>query len=143
MVGIPLMIFIVLFFLYKSNTFAPLYSAFPANLVIALAVIIILAGISAFLYYFKKLPAARNGVNLREKLTVYYRICFVQFTILSIVSVTDLGLYLISGHKLFAGVYILLLIMLALNNPSYYNVVGNLKLLKDEREIMKNNLKIA
>lgn len=139
MVGIPLTLFIVVFLLYRSNTFEPILSSFPQNLVVVFSIVLITLGSLAFLYYFKKLPSAKKGENLRVKLTVYYKICYVQFALLSMISVVDLTLYFLSGHKLFAAVYILLLIMLALNNPSYYNVVGNLKLLKDEREIMKKN----
>jgi|GEM_PF-4346480 len=139
MVGIPLTLFIIVFLLYRSNTFEPIVPTFPQNMVMILSVALVIAGTLAFLYYFKNLPSAKKGANLRAKLTVYYKICYVQFALLSLISVADLVLYFLSGHKLFAAVYILLLIMLALNNPSYYNVVGNLKLLKDEREIMKKN----
>ena len=142
-VGIPLFIFIIIFFLYRSNNFEPIYDGLSPEIVQLASLILIILGALAFIYYFRHLPKARKGKNLREKLNVYYSVCFTQFAMISVVSIIDLILFFVSGHKLFAGVYILLLIMLALNNPSYYNVVGNLKLLKEEREIMKNNKNIA
>ncbi len=142
-VGIPLVIFVVVFLLYRGNTFEPIYEGLSLKTIQILCALLVLAGGLAFIYYFKNLPKAKQGQNLREKLTVYYQICFVQFSILSFISIIDLLLFFLSGHKLFAGAYVLLLIMLSLNNPSYYNVVGNLKLLKEERDIMKNNKNIA
>lgn len=143
LVGIPLTIFLVLYLIFRQHTFTAYYTTMSDLLIKILASTFLLAGLSSFIFYFKKLPAARNGSSLRNKLEQYYLICITKFSWLMVVSLLNLTFYFLTSHAFFAGVYILLLIMFALNNPSYYNVVGNLKLKKEEREIMKNNSAIS
>ena len=139
MVGIPLTIFLVLYLLFRQNTYTSIYPNMPEFLINILAVIFIIAGITSFIFYFKKLPFAQKASTLRAKLEQYYQICYYKFSMLLVISILNLFCYFLTAHTFFAGVYILHLIMFALNNPSYYNVVGNLKLKKEEREILKNN----
>ncbi|MEM1134896.1 MAG: hypothetical protein AAGI07_03580 [Bacteroidota bacterium] len=143
MVGIPLVLFLLIYLVFRENMYTAIYPEMPTAIIKILAALFVIAAILSFIYYFRELPQVRNRKTLKEKLAQYYRLCNYKFGMLLIISMLNLICYFLSGHVLLAGVYILLLIMFALNNPSYYNVVGNLKLRKEEREIMKNNSIIA
>ncbi|WP_020531394.1 hypothetical protein [Flexithrix dorotheae] len=142
MVGFPLPVFLYVYFASRENNYSPVLKAIPDYLLVSIPVVCF--GMAAFAYiaFFRKLKVSRTISDLREKLTHYYTISLNKFIWLEVASVVNVLIYFLSGNIVFAGLYIAMLILFAMNNPNYFSVVGDLRLSKTEKEIMKQNMTI-
>ncbi|MBX2840584.1 MAG: hypothetical protein KTR26_02340 [Flammeovirgaceae bacterium] len=142
MVGFPLPVFLYVYFVSRENNYDPLLKAIPDILLISIPILCFGMAAFAYIVFFKRLKISREITDLREKLTHYYVISLHKFIWLEVASVVNVLIYFLSGNIVFAGLYIAMLILFAMNNPNYFSVVGDLRLSKAEKEIMKQNIPI-
>ncbi|MDW7695604.1 hypothetical protein R9C00_26545 [Flammeovirgaceae bacterium SG7u.111] len=139
MVGAPMGIFLILFMAAKKGSLEPQLPSLSPTLQIAIPIICGLGVSLTYLRYFKQLKKVRQSESLKQKFITFYGLKAQTFTLLVIFTLLSLLGYWLTAHVLFAGLYITLLVLFAMNNPSYHNVVGELKLNKEQREAFKTN----
>lgn len=139
MVGIPLSIFLLLYFNYRQNN---LHNTSQELSVIWLVIIPIvsfsLAGY-AYFGYGKSLKLARSKTKMREKLNIVFQATLEKFILLETATFIVLLAYYVNQHILYAGLYMVMLILFAMNNPTIYTVINNLRLPKDIAAAMRQN----
>lgn len=141
MVGIPLIIFVLVYLNYLKEDIAfgllDIELGLATKLLVSIAILGIL--VIAYLNFFKELRKARSEDLLKDRLLCYYRASMKKYLTFEIgVLVSILGLF-ITGDKVFSGIYIVCLFLFSLNNPSIYKVFKELKLNKDERKQVIEN----
>ena len=142
MVGLPMFVFLGVYLTNRKNEYPILFAEPAAWLMGTVAVLCLLPAIYAYVLYYGELKKLRKLPSLREKLDGLYRLNLKKFWILETVTVLNLSVYVLSAHPAMAGLYVVMLVSFAMSNPSYYNVVSDLRLPKPERDIMRNNRQI-
>ncbi len=139
MVGIPLLVFLAVYLSSREGSYPVLWPSIPAFLLYMVPAVCLLVCVYAYLIYYKELRQIRKLPSLQQKLQQLFALDIKKFWLLEGATILTLLLYVLSAHTVFAGLYIVMLILFAMNNPSYYNVTGDLKLSKEERSVMRNN----
>lgn len=138
LLALPLAAFIYLFLEIKNNEFQPqLEGGKDANVLIAA---LFVAGVldAAFGYYLykQKKKKAADEATLQEKLAVYFKDSIIFYAFIESASIIMiLGLYLTTSSVFIVG-YMFILLLLSLNRPTPQKYVGDLKLKKNERDII-------
>jgi len=142
MVGWPMFVFLAIYLTNRKHIYPVLLEEPPTWAMGALAVLCIAMTVYAYILYYGQLKQIRKLPQLREKLNTLYNLDIRKFWILEVATTLNLILYVLSAHTAMAGLYIVMLVGFAMSNPSYYNVVSDLKLPKAERDIMRQNQQI-
>ncbi|MEH0158522.1 hypothetical protein V6R21_31000 [Limibacter armeniacum] len=142
MVGVTLPIFLFTYLKSRNGEFEPSFPELAEQLKYIVPILCGINSIIAYWLYEKRIRAARELPSLRIKLEEVLRGSFYKFAMLETTTILTIVAYLLTGHILFAGVYIGMLILFAMSNPTVYSVIADLRLPKKEAEIMKGNLSL-
>ena len=139
LIGIPLIAFIFLFLKYREGIEVGSTPEFYETLKIIVSVICILLSSIAYLLYGVLLKNARKEKKLRLKLQNLFNANILKFALLESGTIIVLIAFYLTGHMLFAAVYVMMLILFGISNPSIYTILNDLKLPKKEANIVMSN----
>lgn len=114
----------------------------PVVLILFLLICISLTGTS-FLYKKKQLEAIMPSNTLREKLISYQRIMVVTYALIEGAAVFATIAFYLTANYLFVLVYIFTLFAFSMGRPSVDRISRELKLSKENREMLLNRDPIA
>lgn len=139
LVCFPLLAFLLLYLGFKKGTLTPLV---PAALPVFYNVLPVLTAVlmpAIYWFYFARLKKVRAISPLRAKLSHYFRLKAVKFILLGAIGLLQLAAYWMTGHPVFAGLYMLVFVLTVLNNPSLFTMLNDLKPGKVEEMVLRNN----
>ncbi len=136
-VSVPLLFFLILFYLSKNQAFAGIDGLREFGL--ALLFVSPAPLFLAFFFYYKKLKEAKQKVSIREKLQEYKSACILKYSLLEFSSILCLISYYFTAHVAGSGVFIGILIVFASQNPTVDRIIRSLKLDRSEAEVIRSN----
>ncbi len=142
MVGTPLSVFMLLYFRNRQND---LHSYEQELTLFWLAIFPISALVVsgyAYWHYERALKLARTKTRMRERLHILFQGTMEKFVMLEITTVIVLVAYFFTQHILYAGLYLAMLILFAMSNPTIYSVINDLRLPRDQASAMRQNYTI-
>ncbi|ANQ50207.1 hypothetical protein MY04_2839 [Flammeovirga sp. MY04] len=105
-----------------------------------LAVLIIGVSMVEYKKYNSKLKEIRKEPSLPFRLTLLLKAQFFKFIPLSIPPIIVAVLYRLTLEPLVFGLYVVSMILFAMSNPSIHNVISDLRLKKEDKQNMLNNV---
>ena len=136
--ALPLAAFVYLFLEIRHRNLQPVLSAreyfnILIGIIGVLAVIIAVAGLNAFK---KEKRMVNNREGLQNKLIAYYHALTKFYIYTGVSSVVFVGGLYLTASAVFIVGYVFLLFLLSLNRPSLQKYVNDLRLTKEERDII-------
>ena len=144
LIALSLLPFSLVFLELKDNPFST--AIITGNIAYALCII----AIAAIIYYsylsFQEVKFFKKNIDksslLREKLDLYYKVYIQHFIILCSFEVLITGLLYLTEFNILIVCYVLILVLLSLNRPTLKTIIEQLKLSKEEQNIMFEKLEI-
>ncbi len=141
MVGLPLPVFLYVYFNVRNGSYQSFFNGHIAAWFFwALGVTCLLLSLVAYGRYSKELKQIRETKapipHQLESLIVASRHKYLWLELATVVCVL---VYVLTGHIVFAGLYVVMLILFAMSNPSVHSVSTDLRLSKEERRRLINN----
>lgn len=138
LLALPLAVFVYLFLEIRHRNLQPALNndSYMSLLTIVLPIIATVAvGVGYYLYrQDQKVVNAQQ--RLQDKLSVYYEISVKFYAFIAVAAVlVVIGLYL-TISPIFTVAYVLLLFLMSLNRPSIRKYVRDIKLTKEEKDII-------
>ncbi len=138
LIALSLLPFSLVFLELKDNQFS------TAIITGNIAYVLCFTAIVAIIYYtylsFQEVKFFKKNVDkssfLREKLNLYYRIYIKHFVILCSFEVLITGLLYLTEFNILIVCYVPILVLLSLNRPTLKTIIEQLKLSKEEQEVM-------
>ncbi|MFT5916250.1 MAG: hypothetical protein ACJAWV_000439 [Flammeovirgaceae bacterium] len=143
LMGIPLTFFSVLFFMEKQDGITPLLefdNLGTLRLVLAIGCI----GCASFAYiqYNRKLREVRTLTTLREKLSAHWSLNMMKYALMEVSCLVPLTFFFLTADIFFKGLYVLMMVAMAISNPTIYTLLSDLRPRKAEGQILKTNQEI-
>lgn len=89
-------------------------------------------------WYWGKLKVIRVFPSFTERLTRYYDINLKYYFMMGLVALPLVPLYIYTGFLFFVGIYsVIVFMVMAMERPSIYRTIRNLRLGEEERKIVK------
>jgi hypothetical protein len=139
MVGGPLIFFVVVYFLNRGRHASDFDPEMHTIFMYIVPLFCIFHAIVAYWMYEQRLRKARKQSTLQDKLKEVLQGSIVKFAILEGATLLTLVVYLLTNHILYAGFYIVMLILFAMSNPTVYSVTNDLRLSQNEAERLHRN----
>ncbi len=139
MVGTPLVGFIFLYFYYRENDLHNYGQDISLFWLAILPVIILSIAAFAYLQYGKRLKEARPLTRMRERLHVVFQGTMEKFILLELATLIVIAAYYVNHHILYAGLYMVMLILFAMSNPTIFSLINDLRLPRDQAAAMRQN----
>lgn len=144
-VALPLVLFLLVYLrMMGDGGHRPVLNNNNVVLLIQIFIgLIFLAGIFlAYFIYRKNTAEARLTGVLRKKLERYYASLLIKNSILAGVSLFLVLAMFLTGNNFFVIMYLVTLVIISLNRPSPFSMIKDLKLNKEEQEILIKNHEI-
>ena len=139
MVGTPLCIFLLLYFNFRQNNFHDNSQNLSVFWLAVLPLICFFFAGYAYYLYGKKLKEARTKTRMRERLNIVFQGTMEKFILLESVTFVVLCAYFVNQHILYAGLYMVMLILFAMSNPTIFTVINGLRLSREQSAAMQQN----
>jgi len=140
MVGIPLIFFVILYLKFRQSGLHGFDADIEPIFLYVIPMICIGDAIFAYILYNRKLKMARQRNELIEKLEILFKGNLLKFALLEGSTILALVIYYLTSHILYAGIYIVMLILFAMSNPTVYSIINDLKLPKEQSNAMKQDI---
>ncbi|NLR93106.1 hypothetical protein [Flammeovirga agarivorans] len=124
----------------EAGNIDPFLPAFGNTVIGGVTAVILLVAIAVYSKYNKQLKEIRKEPSLPYRLSLLLRAQFYKFIPLAISPIVVAILYRLTLEPLLFGVYILSMVLFAMSNPSVHNVISDLRLNKNDKEVMLNNI---
>lgn len=140
MVGVSIPIFLYIYLESKNNTFDASFPELKDTLQYIVPVLCAISSIGAYWSYEKRIRKARKLKDLKQKLVEVLKGSFYKFIPLEVTTLIAVLAYFLTGHIIFAGIYIGMLILFAMSNPTIHSVISDLRLPKSEVLLMREDV---
>ena len=138
LIGIPLIVFVILYLnLIRNKVYEGLLSE-EFTLVVKIVFTLLIIGdvIYAYVLFNKKLKGARAKDDLKIKLEKYYHAVVLKFSIMEAAVLLSLIGLLLTADNLFTGIFVAFVFIYSINSPNIYKVMRELRLDKESRKSM-------
>ncbi len=124
LMGIPLTFFTVLFFMEKQGNVSPIWIVEDLGMVrLILGISCIALSAFAYIQYNGKLKEIRKLPTLREKLSAHWSANMTKYGMLETSCIVSLTLFFLTGDAFFKGLYVMMLVAMAISNPTIYTLL--------------------
>jgi hypothetical protein len=110
---------------------------------VILAILCLGCAVFAYVQYNKKLKEVRELSTLRERLSSHWTINMMKYGLMEVACLLPLLFFFLMGDPFFKGLYVLVMIAMAISNPSIYTLLNDLRPKKEEAQILKTNQEIV
>ena len=139
LISIPLIIFIAGYMLYKSGGFPPPLGEPGKAFFIMMTVISFGSLVGAQLLYVKRKKSFKAPVSLRIRMVLLYRARVEKYLLQAIGVMLSVLAFFVTGDPSMQALYLAMLIIMGLSNPTIFNMMNDLKLGKEEAQICRYN----
>lgn len=141
MVGLPLPVFLVVYLTLRDGTYSPpLQEWTPAWLLWGISILCLVLCAVGYIQFSKETKKIRGlKAPIQEQLDQLISASRNKFLCLELATIINLIVYVLLGHTLFAGLYVAMLILFSMSNPTVHSVSTDLRLPKEEKRKLINN----
>jgi len=93
--------------------------------------------IISYVLYGRYLGKAKKKRGIREKLTVYMKALYIQWSIIGIVSLISIVFYIVTEADIYIYITLFSIIVYIVNRPGINRICNELDLDKNEKNILK------
>ena len=140
----PLVLFCFLILQERNGSLRVYWETGEAVLLVRWGIGLLLIGLTAFAYvmYNKSLAVSRERDNLREKLESYWVHNRKKYFLMGVSCILALIAYFLTLDPIFKGLYIVVMITMAISSPGLFSILKDLKMDAEDAIILKKNLPI-
>lgn len=139
MVGIPLALFLSIYFPNRLDTLQQSGQDLPVFWLAVMPACCLLATALAYLNYYKKLKKLRKESAIKTQIDRFFSAKVEKFIYLEGITLLVLCVYFFNHHALYAGLYMLMLILFAMNNPTIFSLIDALRLPLEKAAALREN----
>ncbi|MEN7546474.1 hypothetical protein AAG747_01055 [Rapidithrix thailandica] len=135
----PFLFFIICYFGFREGSIKASYPGLVPTFQYAVPVVCLVLFILGHWVYRKTLLPFRTEGTLREKLMGLFRASLLKYAALEGASLFTVIIYYLTGHIMFAGMYIVVLVVYSINSPTAPGIVRSLRMKKEDAETFMQN----
>jgi hypothetical protein len=138
LLAIPLLLFVVLYL--RTNRGEDIEPLMAESLVLPVAALMIVSGvgliIAAYFIFRRRLKQLRQEPMLSIKFNGYYKAIIVKFSLFEAALVLSVAGLMITGVQLFVVLFVLVIFVFSVENPSMRKLLNHLRINKNEKEML-------
>ncbi len=136
----PLLFFAITYLVYKSGNYSPALPDLGKEALLSITLICLGSLVIAHALYYKQKKLFRNDIiPLKERLIMLFKGRVIQYAIMEGGCLLSAIGFFISGLPAMQALYLSMLIVMGLSNPTIFNMMNDLKLSKEEANILRKN----
>lgn len=137
-IGLPLLMFIIIYLQISSGEldvarFQGFYNGYIALAVWLVTGVLVVYSVSLTKRALQQLP---SELQLKDKLILFRQIYIRHYLLLGLASILALLAYLLSGEVMYAGLFMIVLIMLSIIRPTTLQVIKDLSLKGEDKDFV-------
>ena len=145
MIAVPMIIFIYFFLQIENGNYFPelLDEGTLSYMRIGILLILLIMVVMATIAFKKHVDSINPEILLRDKLDLYYSASITRSFLYEIATLTSIIGLIISGEQIYVAYYTITLVAFSITYPTMHRIVGQLRLKKNEKEILLSRKKIT
>lgn len=140
---VPLLLFLVLFFMHKEGNLHPINSAMGEGVLLwVIQILCLVLCALAYGIYQVQLKKIRLLPSLKEKFQQLFLANVFKFALLEGANMIAVIFFWLTANTLYLILMAATLILFLMSNPSTYSICGDLQVSKEEKAIIDENKKL-
>lgn len=143
-IALPMLILIYFFLRIENNSYNPdiLPDETLFYLRLGILFLVLILVVLGLVNFRKQINSLNSEMHLRDKLELLFAASLTRAYLFEIATLISLTGLILSGEQIYVGYYTICLVAFSITYPTFHRINQQLKLKKDDREIILSRRKI-